>query len=113
MPQDFYPSGPFLSQLPDAGRFDVLREDFLLGFAVRTARAYKADLEDFREWCVGAGADPVSPASAALESYVASLSKRGLARGTIRRRVTALRGFFDHLVARGVLRDSPSAKIGA
>lgn len=57
MPQDYFPSGPFLRELSDAGAFDVLREDFLLEFAnIRTARAYKADLEDF-----ASGARPPGP----------------------------------------------------
>lgn len=108
MPQDYYPSGPFLSQLPDAGRFDVLREDFLLGFAARTARAYKADLEDFREWCQSESIDSVSPPADCLERYLTSVANRGYATGTIRRRSAALRGFFTHLVARRVLPSSPA-----
>jgi site-specific recombinase XerD len=97
MPQDYYPSGPFLSQLPDAGEFDVLREDFLLGFAERTARAYKADLEDFREWCVRERVDPTRPSATDLEQFMRSVRERGLAAGTVARRAMALRGFVRHL----------------
>lgn len=97
MPQDYYPSGPFLSQRPDAGRFAVLREDFLLGFATGTARAYKADLEDFREWCLTEGVNPLAPSTSDLNRYFESVAARGYAAGTIRRRGAALRGFLAHL----------------
>jgi site-specific recombinase XerD len=99
MPQNYYPSGPFLSQRPDAGDFDTLREDFLLGFGEATARAYKADLEDFKEWCVTAEVDPLSSSLSDPDRYVLSLQARGYAIGTIRRRLAALRGFREHLDA--------------
>ena len=111
MPQDYLPSGPFLSQRPDAGRFDALREDFLLGFAIRTARAYKADLEDFREWCVAKGVDPLAPLTADLDNYMGSVVARGYTNGTKRRRTAALRGFFRHLVVTGKLESSPARRL--
>lgn len=101
MPQDYYPSGPFLRQLPDRGEFDVAREDFLLGFAVRTARAYKADLEHFREWCAGQGVDPVEASNRERDQYVASLELEGYATGTIRRRAAVVSGFLGHVGDRG------------
>ena len=113
MPQDYYPSGPFLGQLPDHGEFDVLREDFLLGFGVRTARAYKTDLEDFREWCAGSAVDPIRAAATDLDAFTRSLGERGYASGTVARRIAALRGFFDHLVATGALESSPAGGLGS
>jgi site-specific recombinase XerD len=108
VPQDYFPSGPFLGQLPDHGEFDVLREDFLLGFGIPTARAYKTDLEDFREWCSDSSVDPLHAGVTDMHQYIRSLGERGYASGTIARRVAALRGFFGHLVTRGVLRTSPA-----
>lgn len=109
MTQDYFPSGPFLSELPDRGEFDVLREDFLLEFAnVRTARAYKTDLEDFRESCEDSAVDPLHPSATNLEDYVRLLSDHDYAAGTIARRVAALRGFLEHLVTRGILQTSPA-----
>ncbi|SRR6266567_588395 len=100
MPQDYYPGGPFLSQLPDAGEFDMLREDFLLGFAERTARAYRADLEDFREWSAVVRVDALGSSPTDVERYLRSLLDRGYAAGTVTRRAAALRGFLRHLQAR-------------
>lgn len=100
MPQDYYPSGPFLGRLPDAGAFDALREDWLLGFAESTARAYKSDLEDFREWCVSEGLSPLQPTASGLATYLHSMGVRGYAASTMRRRRTTLRGFLRHLARR-------------
>jgi len=97
MPQDYYPTGPFLGQLPDAGDFDIWREDFLLGFAERTARAYKADLEDYREWCVQEGVDLLSPSAAEVETYLRLVADRGYSTGTVGRRAAAVRGFLARL----------------
>lgn len=113
MPQGYYPSGPFLGQLPDHGEFDVLREDFLLGFGIRTARAYKGDLEDFREWCAVSGVDPIRAAATDLDEYKRSVAERGYPSGTVARRIAALRGFFGHLVATGIIESSPAERLGS
>jgi hypothetical protein len=92
MGQDYYPSGPFLGKLPDKGEFDVAREDFLLGFKENTARAYKADLEDWWEWCSEERVDPLRPSEEDVERYVSSLGRRGYSPGTVGRRTAALNG---------------------
>ncbi len=103
MPQDYYPSGPFLSQLPDAGEFDVLREDFLIGFMKSTARAYKADLKDFREWCEAERVEATRPSGIELERFLDSVRERGYAAGTVARRLGAVRGFLRRVALRRVL----------
>jgi integrase/recombinase XerD len=113
MPQDYFPTGPFLGQLRDRGAFDVAREDFLLGFAVRTARAYKTDLDAYHEWCASEGVDPLAPTSHDVDRFLRSVEGCGYARGTVRRRAAALRGFFDHLVGKGVLTSSPAAGLAS
>jgi integrase/recombinase XerC len=111
MPQDYFPTGPFLRQLRDRGAFDVAREDFLLGFAVRTARAYKADLDDYYDWCETDGVDPMSPSSLDLDRFLRAVKGHGYAESTVRRRAIALRGFFGHLVETGLLASSPAATL--
>jgi site-specific recombinase XerD len=93
MPQDYYPSGPFLGELPDKGKFDVLREDFLLGFRESTARAYKADLEDWWEWSADRGTNPLNPSEDEVSAYLVSVVDRGYSAGARTRRASALRGF--------------------
>ncbi|SRR6266567_2611057 len=93
MAGDYYPTGPFLRKRARGDVFELAREDFLLGFHERTARAYKADLEDFREWCEAAGIDPLAPSPDDVERYQLGLKERGYAPGTINRRMAAVRGF--------------------
>ncbi len=100
MPQDYYPSGPFLGGLPDKGEFDLLREDFLLGFKESTARAYKADLEDYLEWCISEAVDPLKPANVDSVRYGRSLESRGYSTATQARRRSALRRFLHHAMSR-------------
>jgi integrase/recombinase XerD len=108
MEQKYYPSGPFLRRLSDDSEFEALREDFLLDYASEaTARAYKADLEDFREWCTTNAIDPITASREQIVAYVHSLQTRGYSPHTTSRRLSALRGFFRHLVLRGWLRHSP------
>lgn len=97
MPQDYFPSGPFLSQWPDHGEFDVLREDFLLGFAERTARAYKTDLEEFWDWCVAQEVDPLTAADVEVAQFEVSLTAGDLAASSVARRLSAVRGFIRHI----------------
>src|SRR5262245_30410460 len=99
MPQDYYPSGPFLGQLPDRGAFDSLREDFLLGFERPTARAYKADLEAYWEWCTAERLDPTAHSSTQIAKFGRALGCQGYSAGTMGRRMAAVRGFIDYISA--------------
>jgi site-specific recombinase XerD len=101
VPKDYYPSGPFIRELARDDEFEVAREDFLLGFRERTARAYKTDLEDFREWCSGQGVDPTAPTEKDIAEYMHELEARGYSSGTVGRRMAALRGFLRHNLLRG------------
>ena len=107
MAGEYYPTGPFIRKRARDDEFERAREDFLLEFAERTARAYKADLEDFRDWCLANAVDPMAPLSSKLDEYVEDLKSREYSPGTIGRRRAALRGFFAHLVATGKLEASP------
>ena len=93
MSQDYYPSGPFLELQPDKGDFDREREDFLLDFSEPTARAYRADLEDYYEWCQASGKAPLKAGLRDRDAYVESLRARGYAARTIARRDSVLRRF--------------------
>ncbi len=102
VPNDYYPNGPFIGELDDGGAFDAAREDFLLDVrTLRTARAYRADLDDFKEWCRAEGVEPLDPAPSDFVRYKGSLGDRGYSPGTIARRLSAVRGFFRHLAGLG------------
>jgi integrase/recombinase XerC/integrase/recombinase XerD len=82
-----------------------------------TVRAYRRDFDDFNDFLVDRGEDVLSVNFRGIRSYVASLSRRGLAAGSTNRRLSALRGFFRFLKRRGYRDDDPaelvrSAKTG-
>ncbi len=98
MPNDYFPTGPFLSRLPDRGAFDRSREDFLLECrSERTARAYRADLEHFWEWCDIQRIAVLQPGVETIERYLLTLAADGYGTSTISRRGAAVRGFLRHL----------------
>jgi site-specific recombinase XerD len=107
MTQGYFPTGPFLSQLPDKGGFDILREDFLLGFKESTARAYKADLEDWWEWCEDERLDALRPGEEQLERYLRGVAALGYSLSTVRRRAAALRGLSHHRQLMGACGERP------
>ena len=80
------------------------------GARVNTLDAYQRDLDDARQTIRGglrnASADGV-------EAYIASLSARGLANATARRRISALRQFYRFLMQENIRADDPTARLDA
>ncbi len=95
MPNDYFPTGPFVSRLPDRGPLDEAREAFLLNSPATTARAYRNDLEHLFEWCEGEGFDPLKLTETLVGSYAESLQEEGYAKSTIARRLSVLRRFLQ------------------
>ena len=81
--------------------FVRLREDFLLGFGYQTARAYWSDLQSWWEWAEPRGKNVLELTDFDVRQYVALLRRRKYAGSTIRRRITALRGFESHCARHG------------
>lgn len=92
-----YPIGPFIGKAGKDGRFEQLREDFLLDFRERTARAYKADLQDFFEWCQAHSVKPLTASAQEVQAYAKSLSDRGYAEATTTRREATVLRFLKHV----------------
>ena len=89
--------GEFTVQRAEPGEeFVRLREDFLLGFGYQTARAYWNDLQSWWEWAEPRGKDMLNLSEQDIKQYAALLRRRKYAESTIRRRMTALRGFMAH-----------------
>ena len=100
MPNDYFPSGPFLSRLTDRGEFDRLREDFLLECkSVASARTYHAHLEHFVEWADSKGLNPLDVTAASLEEYAIRVAD-GYAESTAARRLYVVRSFLRFLSTR-------------
>jgi site-specific recombinase XerD len=118
---EFYPDHllPVISaRQVDYGRFAEIRESVLLDYGQNTARAYWGDLDDVFWWAQAREKDVLELCVKDLRQYVALLRRRKYSESTIRRRVTALRKFYNELVARGMkeskssCRSSDSARAG-
>ncbi len=83
------------------------------GAARNTRLAYEADLTDFASFTAGRGVAPANADSAVLQSYMASLTRSGLAARTAARRLSALRQFHRFLLREGVRTDDPTALLDA
>lgn len=87
---------PMAGQLiPDDERFADARERILLDYGPRTARAYRADLDDIYAWAVRRGFGILALTEGQVRQYVALLRRRGYSESTIRRRQTAWRKLKD------------------
>ena len=83
------------------------------GAARNTRLAYEADLNDFANFAAGRGVAPAKADSAALQGYMASLTRAGLAARTAARRLSALRQFHRFLLREGVRTDDPTTLLDA
>jgi len=97
------------TSLPGQVGSDRLIQTYLLKFdRPATRRAYESDLRHFF------GKDDVSLKEAqtvsfvAINKYIAALETDGAKAATIRRRVAAIRGFYDWLHALGVMENNPA-----
>ena len=91
-------------------------EDYLLHLEAarqlspHTLRAYGMDL---RQWATSLldeeCANPGAIGSAELKDYVASRLRAGLQRSSVSRQLSAIKGFFRYLLARGITADDPAA----
>jgi site-specific recombinase XerD len=91
---------PIAGQLVRDEAFAEARAEFLAGYALNTARAYWSDLDDIWIWAGERGKNVLALANADVKAYVRLLRRRGYAASTIRRRLTALRGFQKSLSTR-------------
>ncbi|MBE1551820.1 site-specific recombinase XerD [Mycobacterium sp. OAS707] len=114
MTGEFYPDHllPVISaRRVDYGRFAEIRESVLLNHGYNTARAYWGDLDDVYWWAHAREKDVLDLSAKDVRQYVALLRRRKYSGSTIRRRVTALRKFYDELVARGMNESNPAAAV--
>ena len=102
---------------PESGPTGILVERFLhyvrheRALADNTQEAYARDLRGFADW-LGQGR-PADLTVRDLGDYLASLSKKGLARASVARQAATLRTFFAFLQLEGVVRESPAELLTA
>jgi site-specific recombinase XerD len=95
----------------DYGQFAEIRESVLLNYGQNTARAYWGDLDDVFWWAQAREKDVQELSVKDVRQYIALLRRRKYSESTIRRRVTALRKFYDELVGRGMNESNPAAAV--
>ncbi len=78
------------------------------GARTNTLDAYKRDLDDARAE-IKSGLRDANAAT--VESYVASLARRGLSSATARRRISALRQYYRFLLQENVRVDDPTSRL--
>ncbi len=81
-----------------------------------TVRAYGRDLQSFQEFCNSYFGGPrnwdwVSVDRLAMRSFMGELARRGLARRSVARAVSALRAFYRFLHSRYGVADNPAAAV--
>lgn len=97
--------------LPERQSDEDLIARFLLGYRYRTRAAYRADLRDFRAWCVRIRIGLLDVRRSHIEAYSRQLEQAGRSRATVARRLTTLTGFYRYAVQEGTLPHSPVAHV--
>jgi site-specific recombinase XerD len=97
-------------------RFAELRESLLFdlrdgGLREATVVAYWSDLDSVLWWCLEHGVDALDPGAENVGRYLDELRAGRYSLNTIARRITAMRHFYEHVVAAGELAASPIAGI--
>lgn len=97
----------------DAERIDAFLEALSAerGAAGNTLDAYRRDLHDFADWLAGQGHDLIGADRALIESWLETLSTRGMAPATRARRLSAVRQFCRFAFSEGWRADDPGAGI--
>ncbi len=89
--------------------------DFLAlerGAAANTAESYRRDLQRFVEYATARGvATPAAATPRLLREFMYHLKDLGLAPASIRRSVSAVRGYFQFLLAEGQVASDPSERL--
>jgi integrase/recombinase XerC len=82
--------------------------------AATTVKAYVSDVVDFVAWVSEHdGNEPATVTKRILRAYMAMMHARGDERSSMSRRRASLRAYFSWLVSRGVLSESPAARLAA
>jgi site-specific recombinase XerD len=76
--------------------------------AVRTRRAYSADLHQFARWAIARDQGPADVGPKEVRRYIAHLSERGAAPSTTARKLAALRALFHSQREHGRISQNPA-----
>lgn len=85
-----------------------------LGRSALTVKAYKADLEQWRDFATAGGADVFAPevlGTIDLRRYAASLSASGVSARSIKRKMAAISGFYRWMMKRKGMKSNPALDV--
>ena len=80
-------------------------------FSDHTVDAYESDLADYVDWLEKRELDALNITHRHMRSYLSFLNGEGLARSTINRRLSAIKGFYKWMVVVGVLDADPLSAV--
>jgi integrase/recombinase XerD len=78
------------------------------GASRNTLAAYRRDLEDFQRFCRERRREPAALSADDVVGWIERLRARGLAPASVARRLSAVRGFYRHLLREGAVRRDPT-----
>jgi integrase/recombinase XerD len=78
------------------------------GASRNTLAAYRRDLDDYLKHLRGRDLDPAAARPDDVVGWLETLRRRGLAPSSVARRLSAVRGFYRHLLRDGVVRRDPT-----
>jgi integrase/recombinase XerD len=81
------------------------------GASRNTLAAYRRDLRDFTDFLRHARRAPPQIGPADIVGYLERLRKRGLRPSSVARRISAIRGFYRHLLREGALERDPTEHV--
>lgn len=101
---------PTIARSPD---LEGLAASWLLGIRGRNTRVnYARDLRGWVEWCQAHDLDPLAAERGHVDGWVAEQLDQGAAPASVKRRLVAVRSFYDHLVHDAeVLARNPAARV--
>lgn len=85
-----------------------------LNYSVHTVSSYSRDIRQFADYCsntAGTDFNPVNATNSDIRAWIATLSRRGDNRRTLRRKVQSLRSFYKYLMLMGVTDRNPAVDI--
>ncbi len=80
-------------------------------FSLHTISSYKKDIELFAEYCRNDNVSFFSCDRVTIRNYLEHEKRRGLAKTTLKRRIVALRRYFDFLVRKDIISMNPFINI--
>ena len=100
---------------PAAGRFEEFAEKLRWerNYSPHTVRSYLNDLRPFAAWLGERDAAFETVRDPDVQAYASRLFRRGRSPRSIQRMLSALRGYFEFLIAAGVRADNPARDIRA